>query len=394
MIEIKEKEKCCGCTACASACPARCITMEADEEGFSYPHIDSETCISCNRCEQVCPIASPVAQAPCSQQAFVLQANDCALLRESTSGGAFSLLAKLIFDLGGFVYGAGYDELGMPAHKCACSESGIAEMRGSKYVQSSLSGIFSDIRIKLNRGDRVLFTGLPCQVEGLLAFLGSKPEGLVTVDLVCHSVGSPHVYSLYRSALAKDGYVRFKDKRPYGYQYSQISVTDDSGRVVYRAGVESDAYMRSYFSNMNVRPSCYACAFKKRFRLSDITIWDCYNAHSFCGEIDDSRGASSVLCHSEIGQQLIESLKTDAVVKPVDTNDLLRLEWAFTKSVKKPAKRDAFFHDCAEAEDPVELFNTWFPVTWKVALERAVRRILSRLGLLGKFKNFVKGISR
>lgn len=394
MIEIKEKEKCCGCTACASACPVRCITMEADQEGFLYPHIDSEACIGCNRCERVCPIVSPVEEAPLCQHAYVLQAEDCSMLRDSTSGGAFSLLARQVIDEGGYVYGVGYDEHGMPTHKCGSSEADIAEMRGSKYVQSALSGVFNDIHQKLDRGDRVLFTGLPCQVEGLLAFLGSRPEGLVTVDLVCHSVGSPLVYSLYRSVLGKDGFVRFKDKRPYGYQYSQISVSDVSGRVLYRAGVESDVYMRSFFSNMNVRPSCYSCAFKKRFRQSDITIWDCYNAHSFCGEINDDRGASSVLCHTKLGVHLIQSIKNDAILQAVDADDLLRKEWAFTKSVKRPEARDAFFQDCAELEDPAELFDKWFPVTGKVVVERTVRRALSRLGLLGKFKNFVKGISR
>ena len=34
MIEIKDKRKCSGCTACHSVCPKRCITMEMDEEGY------------------------------------------------------------------------------------------------------------------------------------------------------------------------------------------------------------------------------------------------------------------------------------------------------------------------------------------------------------------------
>lgn len=394
MIEIKDKEKCCGCTACASVCPVGCISMEADEEGFLYPRIDTDSCINCNRCEKVCPIANPSPEKPFGQNAFVMQAVDSDLLRDSTSGAAFSLIAKSVLDAGGSVYGVGYDETGMPAHKCASNVASIAEMRGSKYVQSDLRGIFPEIRQKLNNGENILFSGLPCQVEGLLAFLGTKPEGLVTLDLVCHSVGSPLVFSLYRKMISVDGFVRFKDKMPYGYQYSQISVTDDDGIVQYRAGVESDAYMRSFFSDLNVRPSCYSCPFKKRYRVSDITIWDCYNAHSFCEEIDDNLGASSVLCHTGVGVSLVQGLNDKAILQSVDSDDLLRLEWAFTESVKKPEKRDRFFRDCMESNDPTLLFEKWFPISGRIVVERTVRRVLSRLGLLGKFKNFVKGAVR
>lgn len=395
MIEIKDKEKCCGCTACASACPVGCITMEADEEGFLYPRVDPNACIGCNLCEKVCPITNRTGEEEFYQQAFVLQARDKELLQDSTSGAAFSLLARQMFSKGGSVYGVGYDDDGMPAHKCANDEDALAEMRGSKYVQSDLLGVFSEIKRKLDRGEQILFSGLPCQIEGLLAFLGgAKPAGLVLVDLVCHSVGSPLVFNLYKQTISQDGYVRFKDKRPYGYQYSQISFTDHDGDVQYRSGVESDVYMRSFFSNINVRPSCYECVFKKRYRVADITIWDCYNAHSFCQDIDDNLGASSVLCHSVAGLEMVLKLEGEAILQPTDVDELLCREWAFTQSVKKPEDRDRFFRDCAEIDDPEALFNKWFPVTGKVIVERTVRRALSRFGLLGKFKNFVKGLAR
>ena len=52
MIELfKYKEDCCGCTACKNICPKNAITMKRDEEGFSYPSIDSDLCIECNLCK-------------------------------------------------------------------------------------------------------------------------------------------------------------------------------------------------------------------------------------------------------------------------------------------------------------------------------------------------------
>lgn len=46
MINIIDKVNCCGCSACASACPKRCITMKSDNEGFLYPHLDKPASIA------------------------------------------------------------------------------------------------------------------------------------------------------------------------------------------------------------------------------------------------------------------------------------------------------------------------------------------------------------
>lgn len=52
MIEIKKKTDCCGCTACFNICPAKAITMDADEEGFLYPAVDRQKCVECGLCEK------------------------------------------------------------------------------------------------------------------------------------------------------------------------------------------------------------------------------------------------------------------------------------------------------------------------------------------------------
>lgn len=55
-ILYKNKEECCGCTACFAICPKMAITMIEDDEGFDYPHIDKNKCIRCCLCISVCPI--------------------------------------------------------------------------------------------------------------------------------------------------------------------------------------------------------------------------------------------------------------------------------------------------------------------------------------------------
>ena len=56
MLEVIEKDKCCGCSACFSACGHQAITMQLDSEGFEYPIISQEACVDCGLCQSVCPV--------------------------------------------------------------------------------------------------------------------------------------------------------------------------------------------------------------------------------------------------------------------------------------------------------------------------------------------------
>lgn len=44
MIRITDKSQCCGCTACASICAHKAISMQPDALGFLYPVIDESKC--------------------------------------------------------------------------------------------------------------------------------------------------------------------------------------------------------------------------------------------------------------------------------------------------------------------------------------------------------------
>lgn len=140
MIEIKEKQNCCGCTACAAICPRKCISMKEDTEGFLYPSIDKNNCIECNACERVCPILNLKTEQEFNQEAYIVQNKDKDVLRESTSGGAFTAIAKYILKRNGVVFGVELGKNLVARHAYVDKEEELAHFRNSKYVQSNVGG--------------------------------------------------------------------------------------------------------------------------------------------------------------------------------------------------------------------------------------------------------------
>lgn len=180
MIRISDKSLCSGCTACVSSCPVQCIVMRRDREGFDYPVANPDLCVKCGLCERVCPMLRPKdMKEPLAAYAVRCEAQ----MEGASSGGVFPLLAKEFLSEVGIVCGAALDPDCTIVHCAVEDEAGLAALKGSKYAQSELYSIFEDVHSELTEGRQVLFSGTPCQVAGLNAYLGKKKEGLVTVDI-------------------------------------------------------------------------------------------------------------------------------------------------------------------------------------------------------------------
>lgn len=384
MIEIINKTDCCGCTACASICPKDAIVMEPDFEGFLYPKVLTDKCVDCGLCEKACPVGKPKAeQRPA--QAYILRFNDAAIVEHSTSGGSFTAFASHIIASGGVVYGTGYDAEMRVVCKKATRVEDLAEMRGSKFVQSCLGDSFRHIKKELAEGMTVLFVGTPCQVEGLLGYLRKKPDNLICIDFVCRGVPSPGLWANYVRMMEKKfgskmvG-ARFKHKT-YGYHATTMKVDFENGKTYYGSG-RVDPMMKAFVSELASRPSCGACDFKQLHRKSDITMFDCYEFSSLTGLNDDNKGYSSVIIQSKQGAALFEAVRDQLTVIPTDADKLVKANGIMVyRSAKPHPQRDAFYK--LAAEGPIDqAMEAISPITAKDHLIEKTKGLCNRLGLI------------
>lgn len=362
--------------------------MLPDEEGFLYPVVDSAKCVDCGLCDKVCPVI-PGKVRTAEVIGYIVRHRDNLVLRDSTSGGVFTALATEILRADGLVYGAGYDDAMRVVCKRVTSIDGLAELRGSKFVQSDLGQIFSEIKEELKAEKQILFSGTPCQVEGLLSFLGEKPKKLVCVDFVCRGVPSPGLWQNYVHMMedkygAKMVGAKFKNKT-YGYHATTMKVSFANGKTYFGSG-RVDPMMKAFVSELASRPSCAACAFKTVSRRSDITMFDCYNFSNITGMRDDNKGYSSVFVHSQCGKELFEKISEQMIVHSADVEQLVKENGIMVRNSAKANPKRAEFYRLAQMMPLDAAMQKISPVTYKDRCVEAAKKVAYKLGLVQKIK--------
>lgn len=343
MIDIKNKKDCCGCHACVSVCPKHCISMQTDEEGFLYPLPDLNVCIHCNRCDMVCPVIHP-GELRLPIKVYAAKNKQKEIRQKSSSGGVFSLLAEEIIQRGGVVFGAKYNDHWNVVHAWTDTLEGTAAFRGAKYVQSVIGNTYQETRSFLKQGRWVLFSGTPCQIKGLLNFLGKVYEKLVTVDIVCHGVPSPLVWQTYLKSINPDGgkitMLSMRDKSDGWKQYRMLIQTDS--RLLYFGKAAHNLYSQGYLADLYLRPSCHACPSKNGRSKSDCTLGDFWGIRNYFPEMDDNGGVSLVLVNSLQGLNFFQGL--DVSCKEATYEQSLQENPCLERSVPCPTFRGEFWN--------------------------------------------------
>ena len=349
MIKIEDKTKCCGCHGCMNVCPTGAITMEEDSYGFKYPHVDESKCINCGLCEKVCPIINnkTIDNEP---KAYGCYNKNEEVRLNSSSGGIFTLIAEEIISKNGVVYGAAFDNEFSLRHIRVDNVNDLEKLRTSKYLQSTIGDTYKECKKDLDEGKYVLYTGTPCQIEGLLSYLMKDYDNLYTQDIICHGVPSPLVWKKYLKYrknydIGNPKSINFRNK-DNGWKSFNLKFNYDNKH--YSKSQNEDIYMKAFLKNIDLRDSCYSCSFKKYNRLSDITLADFWGVKNVLPELDDNKGTSLLIVNSKKGISLLELINKNIVAKEVDINNAVKSNPAFTKSVTMHKNRDDFMKEINE----------------------------------------------
>lgn len=303
---------CTGCGACNNICPVNAIKMVENKQGFLQASISNEQCIDCNRCKEVCPVLKPnTTKNRLEPVCYAIKAEETIRLC-SSSGGAFSIFAKAILIKGGSVSGASLETGITVRHIIIDNINDLVKLQKSKYTQSHIGLIYSQIKTLLENKKNVLFCGCPCQVAGLKAYLGLEYKNLFLIDIFCHGVPSQKMLkeSLEESlGIDKVKCIDFRDKN-YGWECMGMTLTLDDGSIQ-RLTYDESRYEQGFHSNMTLMESCYNCKFCEFPRVGDISIGDFWNIGEFNSKLDDQRGTSLVLINSLKGENLFNLVKND-----------------------------------------------------------------------------------
>lgn len=346
MIEIKDKQNCCGCMACLNICPTQCIYIKTDEEGFDYPYVDANSCIKCGLCNKVCPILN-VKNAKKPIKVYAAKNHNEEVRLKSSSGGIFTALAENTINYGGVVFGVSFDKDWNAVHTYTECIDKLEAFRGSKYVQSEMKTSYNDVKSFLNEGRQVLFSGTPCQIAALKNFLKKDYFNLLTVEILCHGVPSPKVWQRYLNEKSKEyknkhiNNIYFRNKIEGWSKYH--FVIDFNNSTKYDTLSFVDPYFKGFISNLYLRPSCYECKCKNGRASSDITIADYWNIDEVLPEYNDDKGVSLILVNTEKGNTILKLLSSSVDIIETSFYDCIKRNDGFSEHIPIHKRRREFF---------------------------------------------------
>ena len=405
MTETVAKTKnCTGCGACLNICPTKAIEMQADAEGFLFPRINEKQCTDCGLCLKICPAEHPLYEHLQKPACYAAAAQD-ELRSQSSSGAVFPLLAEDFLQKGGYVSGAAFDENNRVRHIVIGSSEELQKIKGSKYVQSDTGHSYSEIKKLLKENKPVLFSGTPCQVAGLRAFLQKDYENLLTVDIVCHGAPSPVAFEKYAAGmLNKEGEkilaVNFRDKKNGWEPYC---LTVKTNHDIYSTNRWKDLFIRAFLENLILRKSCAQCPFARFPRQGDITLGDFWKVEKFSDKLNDGRGTSLVLINSAKGKKYFNDISSKFVFcQKVPLKYAIQGNPSLVSAPVPHPERNCFFENlpkvsfaknvqyCRNKKYDCAILNFWFGSNYGAMLTcYALQEALKDMGKLPCVINYV-----
>jgi len=395
MINIKDKKDCCGCNACGDICNRDAIVFNTDIEGFWYPEVNKSKCDDCGLCEKVCPVINikdlrknNLEQPSC----YAAEHKNIEVVFDSSSGGAFSALADIMYKDKGYVGGAIFNEDFSVKHYLSNNKKDLPKLRSSKYAESDLSGFYKEVKNLLETGEKALVCGCPCQMAALRSFLGKDYDNLIIADFACRGVGSPKVFRKYLDTFEERYgspvvYSKSQSKE-FGWHNLTHKVKLANGKSHYELNYEN-YFLEGYLKrNVVCRPSCYDCQFKGFPRIADISLADFWEIENFDEKMDKNLGTSLIMINSQKGSDFFEKVKSRINYINIPFDSAIEGNPVLTKSLNPSlVDRKSFFEDLDRMTFS-EVSQKYFSMTKKQIFRKQIRDFLRAIQAIMKFTRF------
>ena len=131
-------------------------------------------------------------------------------------------------------------------------------LQGSKYTQSDTTGIFKQVYKFLKEKRLVLFSGLGCQIAGLMNYLPHNRtfDNLYTIDLICGGVPSKSLITKYLEHEHVKTIHSFRNKNVYEFS---VVTQDDKVEVIPLS--KRPLPLCGFYTELTNKNICYDCRY-------------------------------------------------------------------------------------------------------------------------------------
>lgn len=361
---FSSKVDCCACGACLNVCPKNAIKMREDDAGFIYPVIDEKKCIRCYQCKKVCNYQNR-GKYNDPLKAYAAVNNDENQRMQSASGGIFSAIAKDVLLHDGVVYGAAFNKDWSVEHHRIDDYKELIELQGCKYTQSNTAFTFKSVLKDLKADKFVVYSGTPCQIDGLYGYLKKDYDNLLTVDIVCHGVPSNKMFNDYIASIEEKydsnvSFFTFRDKN-IGWGINGSLTIQNKKHKIWES---ASPYLYLFSKGKIYRENCYQCKYTSVHRPADLTLGDYWGIEKehpeLLDQLDERKGISLIIANSKKGQSYL--------------NNLSKLD-KYESTVEKVARGNAQLNHPTEKGNRDDLINTYINKGWQGLEERYRKEI-------------------
>lgn len=267
---------------------------------------------------------------------LIAQSSNNDLIKKSSSGGMFAELAKFVLSQKGVVFGCSMERVedGFDVkHIYIENEKDLYKLQGSKYVQSRIGNTIKEAKEFLDKGRFVLYSGTPCQIAGLKAYLKQDYANLLTVDLSCTGTPSLEIFNSFIKFLEKKFGQKiikfeFRNKECMGWSCGNALITFENGKqkILYN---NVTSYLYLFINKKLQNRSCQECKYTGLERISDITVADAWGVEKEYPELlkfkfDKNRGISLVIANNKKAYSLLNKIQNNLIIKEININKMVK----------------------------------------------------------------------